>query len=956
MPDHNGMLWITSFNGLMSYDAERFKIYDKNNTPVLETDGFLSLTESPDSTLYFGTQGSGLIRYKNGSFESVTSDKIHIPKSIRSIMIDNSGTLYFSGQNAGLYVMNNDTAYRYPGKEIESVSSIKIVKTASGTIWIGTEGRGIFKLDGTNITQYDLDDGLMSNYVSDIHINEEGTVYFATPEGMHQISPEGKISVIEALRGIYINVFLVDQWNTYWLGGEAGLFRYDPKNEKLERITNYRSIDFVRISSIIKDRQGSIWLTSSRSGLIQIKESLVSNISEPALKSNRVNIIHETINGRILIGTDLNQLDIWENNQVTTFPIQTNLKGNGIRAIIDEPDGTLWLATYAGMLKISNGIETLYNTNTGMPANTFRVAIKDQFGNFWFGTRSGGLVKFKDNKIQATYNLQNGLSSNFILALTEDINGSIYVGTNAGGMSIISPTGDIQTFHVKDDDSGILIFNIDLLEEGGAILTTNLGPAYFDGSSIRIVPLQTNGRSSTYFDIIWDQADHIWLTTNIGILKIQKKDWRDYLNGLIEEVPFVVINEMSGMNNRECTGATKATMVKDGQMYFPTLGGVCIIDPEKQLKSDYQPQMIISHTLIDNQINVVSNQNLVLPPDANRVVFYFSLLNYQTIGQNRYSYKLNGFDDQPSLPSNAANVAYTNLPPGKYDFTVSGSSDGKIWSTNNAAIRVIVKPYFYETIWFYILIFITIASIIYGVFRWRVSFINRQNSKLKKVNSELDRFVYSASHELRSPLTSIMGIVDLAKTETGDLTEYLNHIQSSVKRLDEFIKDIIDYSRNTRLEITYEEVDFDSIVNNILIDISYTPNYPKITCRYNNALTEPYFSDVKRLKVALTNLITNAIKHHAPEETHDAFVHVDISRNKNHIIINIEDNGPGIPHEHQKAVFKMFYRATVRTEGSGIGLYIVKEIVEKLHGSITLQSQPGRGSKFQLKLPITKKL
>lgn len=951
LADHHGMLWITSFNGYMVYDAERIEIYDKSNTSILETDGFLVVEQAPDLSLYFGTQGSGLIRQKNGVLEEIKSNSVNIPKSIRSLMIDDMGTLYFGGQNSGLYVMKNDSIYKQAGASISSVSILRIKKSKQGDIWIGTEGKGVFRLSNNTITNYDINAGLLSNYVSDIQIHEDGTVIVATPRGLTQIIPEGEVTTIKDLEGIYVNVFLFDDWQTIWLGGEAGLFRYHLTSGKLEKMESYRDIDFVRISSMTKDAQGSIWMTSSRFGLVNIKESLVFNLSEPQISSNRANIIHEDHQNRILIGTDQNHLEIWDNGKVEILPINTNLIGNGVRGIWDEPDGTLWLATYAGMLRVQKGKETLFSTTDGMPANTFRVVIKDKNENFWFGTRSGGLVKFKDDQIIKVFNLNDGLSSNFVLALAEGSNGEIFVGTNGGGMTIISPDESSKTYHVKEDDSGILIFNIDPQPENTAILTTNIGPAFFDGEKIIPVHLDMNGRSSTYFDIVWDQNNHLWLTTNSGIFKIEKNDWNDFLAGKIEKVPFVLINEMSGMNNRECTGATKATISHDGRLYFPTLGGVCIIDPYKPVPEYSESVMQIRKVIVDNKQFNTYEDKLLVGPGVNRLEFRYSLLSYQTIGQNRYRYQLKGFDESKSTSTSNPSVSYTNLPPGSYVFEVEGSTDGKKWSTIPATIKIEVLPHFYQTYLFIGIVIITIIILLILIYRWRLSFINRQNIKLKKVNAELDRFVYSASHELRSPLTSVLGIVSLAKEEQGDVTEYLSHIENSVKRLDSFIKDIIDYSRNTRLDVAFEAINFDELITNILKDISYTEHFKKIENIYQNNLTEPFYSDSKRLKIALSNLINNAVKHHDPDQTEQPFVKVSLSSMDGMVKIIIEDNGPGIEPEHQEAVFKMFYRATVRTEGSGLGLYIVKEIIDRLEGKIKLNSTLGKGTRFEIILP-----
>jgi signal transduction histidine kinase/ligand-binding sensor domain-containing protein len=950
--DHHGMLWITSFNGYMTFDAERIEIFDKSNTPILETDGFLTVSQAPDLDIYFGSQGSGLLRSSKGKLEVIESTNVNIPKSIRSLKIDDEGTIFFGGQNAGLYIMKNDSIFKHPGKEIESVTILSIEKDSLDHVWIGTEGKGVFHIKSDTIINYNLSDGLLSNYVGDLHIDQEGKVAVATPRGVHWIGADGKVRVIEALRGIYVNKFLFDEWNTIWLGGEAGLFRYHLSSGMIESLAAFQDIDFVRISSIIMDQFGSLWLCSSRSGLVNIKESQVFNISEPLLSSNRVHMVHEDRKGRILIGTDQNHLEIWDKNKISILPIKNDLIGNGVRGIWDEPDGTLWLATYGGIVKYKNGQETLYSTATGMPANNFRVVIKDRLDHFWFGTRAGGLVKFQDGEILDVYDLDNGLKSNFVLALAEGEDGSVYVGTNGGGMTIIDPGGKTKTYHVKEDDSGILIFNIDPLSDSTAILTTNIGPAHFDGSTITPIQLDLSGRSSTYFDIVPDFKDHLWMTTNSGIFKISKADWWDYLEGKIAQVPYTVINEMSGMNNRECTGATKSSIDSKGIMYFPTLGGVCVIDPNKPEREQSEAVVQMKRVIADNQSYTGYEQPITLGPGVNRIEFQYSLLSFSTIGQNRYRYQLVGFDDQKSPVTSNPQVSYTNIPPGSYTFRVEGSSNGKSWSTIAATFKIKVAPYFYETYWFYIGLTVAILAFLFLIYRWRLSFINSQNIKLKKVNAELDRFVYSASHELRSPLSSVLGLVTLAKEEiSGTAIAYLDHIEASVKRLDSFIKDIIDYSRNTRLEIANELIDFDELIHSILDDISYTEHFRMITCNYQNNLVNPFYCDAKRLKVAISNLINNAVKHHDPKNISDPHVNVSLDHFGENIKITIQDNGPGIEEEYQEDIFKMFYRATVRSEGSGLGLYIVHEIVEKLNGKVEFSSTPGVGTQFDLILP-----
>jgi signal transduction histidine kinase/ligand-binding sensor domain-containing protein len=952
--DQHGQLWIGSYNGFMRFDSERIDIYDKKTEDLLETDGVNTLLLANDESIYLGSQGTGLLHLKNGELSIIKSDLINIPKSVRAIYQDESGNLFFGGQNTGLLTIQKDTAYIFSEAQLAGITIISIKADKIGGLWIGTEGRGLFYIKDDKVTNYNISDGLVSNYVSDIFIDEQNETLFCTSNGVQKVI-NNKVRSIPELAGLYINVFYVDDWGTYWLGGETGLYRYHPKDGKLEEIKHKKDISFVRISSLYADKEGNLWLTSNRSGLVQIKESIVTNISYPEIQSELVNIVYENKSGHIMIGTDQNHINIWDGENISTRVIKTPLKGNGIRNILEEEDGTLWLATYNGIVKVQGNRESLIDMSTGMPANNFRVIKKDINGYFWFATRSGGLVKYKDEKINEIFDLNNKLLSNFILALATNDLGEVYVGTNGGGMSIISADGEVKNYKIREDDSGILIFNIDLESNGNAILTTNVGPAYFDGEKIIQVPLESFERSSTFFDIVWDQKDHLWVTTNIGILKIEKKNWNAFVKGDAEKVFYTVLNESDGMNNRECTGATSALLGSDGLVYVPTLGGVAIVNPELKITREIRPSIKYQKVKLDDR-EVSMDETIILNPEVNRLSIDFSLVSFGSIGQHRYRYQLIGFDDELSPITDEPTIQYTNVPPGEYEFIVAASEDGQLWLSASTVLAIQVLPHYYQTYWFLVLATFTVLFTLYAIYQWRLSFINRQNIKLTKVNAELDRFVYSASHELRSPLTSVLGLVRLARTEeSGNINEYLDHIESSVMRLDSFIKDIIDYSRNTRLENFRKKIDFDAMIRGILEDISYSKNFTKISTSFENKLSSDFYSDDKRLKIAFSNLINNAVKHHDPSRVENPYVNIILTSSDVGIIVEITDNGPGIEKEYQDDIFKMFFRATVRSEGSGLGLYIVHEIIQRVSGTIELSSTFGVGTSFILKLPNLQK-
>ena len=230
--------------------------------------------------------------------------------------------------------------------------------------------------------------------------------------------------------------------------------------------------------------------------------------------------------------------------------------------------------------------------------------------------------------------------------------------------------------------------------------------------------------------------------------------------------------------------------------------------------------------------------------------------------------------------------------------------------------------------------------------------LRENNKQLQKTNEELDRFVYSTSHELRSPLMSILGLVNLLETEqkSNELEYYLNMIRDTIGRLDKIIHDIIDYSRNSRSDIVYENIDFERFVEESIQNHSYLENFDKVKFSVDVKNGVSFFSDKKRIQIILNNLISNCIRFHNFEQP-ESVVKVNVKTSPVNAVITICDNGSGIHEKHIPKVYEMFYRATEKSTGSGIGLYIVKEIVEKLKGKIKVKSEFRKGTTFIIELP-----
>jgi len=229
--------------------------------------------------------------------------------------------------------------------------------------------------------------------------------------------------------------------------------------------------------------------------------------------------------------------------------------------------------------------------------------------------------------------------------------------------------------------------------------------------------------------------------------------------------------------------------------------------------------------------------------------------------------------------------------------------------------------------------------------------LKHRNTDLQKTNTELDHFVYSTSHDLKAPLSSISGLINIAKLEVKEekALEYFGMIDGRIDKLNAFIKDIIDLSRNARLDVVRNEVDVAELIDSVIENNRYIKDAESINFIKSVPAKHRFPMDKARVEVLLNNLISNAIKYHKHEG--DRWIKISILKVVKGLRFEIEDNGIGIDNSQQGKIFNMFYRGHEESEGSGLGLYIVSDVVSKLKGDISLTSELDRGTKITVVIP-----
>jgi len=233
--------------------------------------------------------------------------------------------------------------------------------------------------------------------------------------------------------------------------------------------------------------------------------------------------------------------------------------------------------------------------------------------------------------------------------------------------------------------------------------------------------------------------------------------------------------------------------------------------------------------------------------------------------------------------------------------------------------------------------------------------VRQQNEELIKINRELDHFVYSTSHNLRAPLMSVLGLLNIAKKDiyennTRNFLDYFRMMEDSINKLDETLKEIIDYSKNARIEIMNEQINVRRLMMDCFEKLNYLEGAEGMEIEIQDAGSEIIYSDSYRLTVIFTNVISNSIKYRDFDKS-KSFVHIELSRANGKTTVLIKDNGVGIHPHYLSHIFEMFYRANEKSHGAGLGLYIAKETIGNLGGTISVESALHVGTTFKIEIP-----
>lgn len=973
--DKNNNIWIGTNQGLSKYDLVTDKLINflpgKKDSTAIGSDKIRSLGLTKDGRIWIGTSDAGLYVYdpEQDAFSDVDFSKFDIPPPvyIKTIFIDSKGVIWIGTLGNGLYCFSRNGAVvdsvchfqnNDPEHNLSNNNVYCIFEDIDGTLVVGT--RDGLNIKGKNERSFDVinlpnrENDNMSNYFRSVIRDKNGKLWIGTWDGL-----------------ILSNSF------------------YDLENDNYDWIKHNRntphSISHNQILSIFEDKSGIVWV-GTENGLNrfdpyvnqfkQLGGEVISSLKEQTATT------FETYKGGVLILTLSDGL-LFKKGDKTEKIFDDILKpfhNRKLYSILLDSDENIWLGSYNGLLiKINTQDKEVTSFKHSKRNISIYSIVEYGPGVLLIGTAGEGLKYF--NTKTNTFTMENSLSGDAnINDIHIDHERNLWIATQLGIFKNISGSYSFEYYLPDNPDS---IANPNIFND---ICESEEGEIYVGGrNGLYVYDCESNSFSEMKFDLpirFWvtnlqfDSEQKLWLNINSNRIAVWEKETENLRLFKLNNGVRSIAHNRRGFYIDE-----------NDNLYVSGFDQIYQFNISKPLTNTYSPVPVFTKFSVSNTEvhagmelnkqkilpqNIKFQKNIQLNHKNKDFTISFTSSSYLGSKDNKYMYILHGYDKSWHI-GNEKFAHYTNLNPGKYTFELFGANNDGYWSENPAKLFIKITPSPFLSFWA-ILMYVLIISVL-GWQIWRIVMARVQlkrelliervkRDKEEKFNQERLRFYTNISHELRTPLTLIMGPVrQLINSEKngGANSRLYRLISDNSQRLLSLVNQLLDFRKSLhegmKLKATYSNL-VETIESN-LDAFSFLAKEKSVYVDFSpeSNVVKGWF-DKEKLDIILFNILSNAFKF-TPE---NGFVHVQLKKadpapefSKPHVEIMVSNSGKGIPRHLQEKVFERFFQAgndyNIINTGTGIGLSLVKTLVELHHGKISLESEPDKQTSFTIYLP-----
>jgi len=709
----DGYLWLGTEAGLARFDGVKFDVFSSENVPAFSSNLIISLLVDCKGTLWIVTQLGGIIRCQNRDFKACKEYSPLLGKDVWCLMESSDKSIWI-GSGKGIFCLAEETLTEIPLPEnLFSPVVRALVEDREGRIWVGTQDDGLLlvkKIGDTFETDYIGPKGIE---ITTLFVDRRGALWIGTQEhGLIKYWQEQRLSFTTAngLTNHTIRALYESRFGNLWVGTNSGginIIRTDIEeigSGPLERhFTVFREPkEFTSdvIISFFEDKEGTLWIGTNGGGLYNLRESkIITYTNKNGLSFNNVYGVFQDSQGRVWVGTKghgVNYFD-FEVNRFHTLTTRDGLSSDSVVSFTEDLSGALWFGTLGGGINcLRNGNIHVFDLRSGLYSNIFRTVYADPEGNIWAGSTKGGIYRFSNNQFTLAANVKSRVNT-----MHKDSRGNLWAGTLGNGLCRLDvKNGTLEVFNEENGLSNNIVACIHEDGEGILWIGTLNGLNRFQNGKFSALVKKNGLPDDTVYWVLEDHKHDFWISSNRGIYCLRRKGIDSFFRGDTSSVNPIVFGKEYGMQSVECNGGNHPAGWKthDGKIWFPTTGGVSVVDPVNISINKIPPPVLVEKIIINGQDYPIDiNSPVVVSPGYNNLEIHYTALSFIVPGKIRFKYKMERYDKQWINAGRKRTVFYTNLPPGKYTFRVTACNSDGIWNTTGTWLEIHLKSNFYRT-------------------------------------------------------------------------------------------------------------------------------------------------------------------------------------------------------------------------------------------------------------------